>query len=817
MQHDPIAGSFAGPRHCATATRRRLRAVAAAVALAATLTAGQAWALALGRVTVQSQLGEPLRAEIYLPQISPEEAATLQARVAAPERFQALNLSFNPVLAEVRLELLRLPDGRSVLRLSSASAVTEPFLDLLVQANWANGELLRGYTLSFDPPNLLPVHAPLPQLAAVALPAAPVSPAPAPAVVEPPSTLPPPATAAPRPAAPTRIEVRWGDTAGRIAQAHLPDGVSLDQMLVALLRANPKAFSADNVNRLRAGAVLDLPDAQAATATPSDVARLLVRAQTRDFNEFRRRLAALAPPQASETAGRAAAGAVQAEVTDQRPAATAQDRLRLERETQPGAAAADRVAQARQQLATEQRAAEVERNVQDLERLRQAAATAAAVPQAPPQAAAAGPTLPVPPALPLPTPTPDPPPAPTPEPTPAPPAPTPELPPAPDPTPTLLQSLLANPLALPAAGGAALLLLLGLLGGLIWRRRRQARAAALQDEDQTSELAAQGQSVDTSVEAPPSSMMYSPSQIDTGGEVDPLAEAEVYLAYGREKQAEDILLETIRLHPERLAAHLKLLEIYGQRRDVAAFNAAAQVLRQLSAGSGQEWQQARDAGQLLDPENPLYRPSPASATAAATTAATAASGGRAAADLDPGFTAADDTPAAAGTHARPRSQADDDLEALLMGTRASSSDSGVDFDLDHTHSPGTERAEALDFDLDLDTSAASAPDEAAPRAAAPDFDLDSMNAAAPPSQPPPVVPAAPARVGLPPEVQELSLDLDLDETLAAADSLQTKLSLAQEFLAIGDTDGARALAQEVQAEASGALKERASAFLAQLP
>jgi len=214
---------------------------------------------------------------------------------------------------------------------------------------------------------------------------------------------------------------------------------------------------------------------------------------------------------------------------------------------------------------------------------------------------------------------------------------------------------------------------------------------------------------------------------------------------------------------------------------------------------------------LLDPENPLYRPSPASATAA--------TGGQAAADLGPGFTAADDTSAAAGAHARPRSQADDDLEALLMGTRASSSDSGVDFDLDHTHSPGTERAEAkeLDFDLDLDTSAASAPDEPAPRAAAPNFDLDSMNAAAPPSQPPPVVPAAPARVGLPPEVQELSLDLDLDETLAAADSLQTKLSLAQEFLAIGDTDGARALAQEVQAEASGALKERASAFLAQLP
>ncbi len=844
VQHDPTPGSATGPRHGAPRLRApsfapRLHLVAAAVALAATLTAGQAWALALGRVTVQSQLGEPLRAEIDLPQITPQEAATLQARIASPDRFQALNMGFNPVLAEVRLELVRLPDGRSVLRLSSTSAITEPFLDLMVQANWANGELMRGYTLLFDPPNLRPAPPPLPPAAAPLVteppPAEPAPPPPEPPQPEPPAPTPavaapaqqprplpapdiapsPAPAAAPRPAAPVRVAVRSGDTAGRIAQAHLPEGVSLDQMLVALLRANPAAFSAQNVNRLRAGTVLELPDVQAAQATAAPEARRLVQAQTRDFNEFRRRLAALAPQQATEAAGRAAAGAVQAEVSDQRPAAAAADRLTLERGAQ--AAAADRIAQARQQLADEQRAAEVARNVQELERLRQAAATAAAATAAAPPAAAPAPaappavaalTLPAPPAAPVPAPEappPEPPPAPPPVPQPAPPAapPAPAPAPAPEPTPTLLQSLLANPLALPAAAGAGLLVLLGLLGGLIWRRRRQAQAAAQQDDDPASELSAQGQSVDTSEEAAPSSMMYSPSQLDAGGEVDPVAEAEVYLAYGRDKQAEDILLEALRQHPERLAAHLKLLEIYGQRQDVAAFNAAAQVLHQISGGSGPDWQQAREAGQLLDPENPLYRLGGTSAPASAEPDAS---------DLDLGFTAATPPPSTPAPAARPRSQADEDLEDLLMGTRPSSSNTGIDFDLDLTQSetPAREQGNAIDFDLDLDAPPPSAPAEAAPKASTPDFGLDlDLDET-------PTPPAAPARTALPPEVQGLSLDLDLNEELDSSDPLQTKLSLAQEFEAIGDADGARSLAQEVEAEATGALKERAQAFLARL-
>ncbi|MDO8276308.1 MAG: hypothetical protein Q7T22_12485, partial [Serpentinimonas sp.] len=237
----PVAAAANRPSHANP--RLRWGSVASAVAIAAALSvsASQAWAVALGRVTVQSQLGQPLRAEIDLPQLSAQDAATLQASVAAPERFQALNMSFNPALNDVQFQLVVLPDGRSVLRLSSNTAITEPFLDLLVQANWANGQLLRGYTLLFDPPNLRPAPEPLPPVAAVVAPQqipAPPAPVPAPAVtqVRPAVPLPPapPAAAAPRVAAaptpppaqerpaavpapataPATVSVRRGDTAG---------------------------------------------------------------------------------------------------------------------------------------------------------------------------------------------------------------------------------------------------------------------------------------------------------------------------------------------------------------------------------------------------------------------------------------------------------------------------------------------------------------------------------------------------------------------------------------------------------------------------
>ncbi|MGQ9724854.1 MAG: type IV pilus assembly protein FimV, partial [Tepidimonas sp.] len=156
------------------------RSVAVAAVLASAF-AGNAWGLALGRVSVQSLLGEPLRAEIDVRAISEAEAASLQIGIAPAERFRAANLEFNPLLQDVSLELQRRADGRTVIVVRSSLPVPEPFLDLLVHARWAGGELLRGYTLLFDPPNLQP---PIPVAPAAAPPPAPPSAPAAPLVTD---------------------------------------------------------------------------------------------------------------------------------------------------------------------------------------------------------------------------------------------------------------------------------------------------------------------------------------------------------------------------------------------------------------------------------------------------------------------------------------------------------------------------------------------------------------------------------------------------------------------------------------------------------
>jgi pilus assembly protein FimV len=802
--------------------RWNLHAVAGAVALLTALSATDASALALGRVTVQSMLGEPLRAEIDVPSITDDEASTLQIGVAPPDRFRAASMDYNALLGDVSFEVVRSPDGRTAVRLRSNRAVSEPFLDLVVQATWANGQLLRGYTMLFDPPNLRPAAAPL----------LPATSAPAPVVtqVQPATPVaPPPAVAAPRPAIATaasppvppietqrQVTVRAGDTAGRIAETHRPAGVSLDQMLIGLLRANPQAFMGSNVNRLKAGVVLDIPQTPALASVDPVEARQLVAAQSRDFNEYRRRLANLAPSQTTEAPSRVATGTVQTEVTDGQKAVGAQDKLTLSKEsaTEKATQEAD-IAKARQEEEAKARAAELSRNVAELEKLREAVATAPTAPAEPvgqppetPPAAASVSVVPPPPPVPAPI----------------------EPPSAPS---SFVADLLANPLTLPAVGGLAALL--GLLA-LLKMRQRKSAAQTVDSEADADISIAEGQSVDTSEEGPVSSMMYSPSQLDAGGDVDPVAEADVYIAYGRDKQAEEILLEALRLHPDKLPVRLKLLEIYAQRNDVAAFNNEAQQVNRLTQGQGPEWVQTRETGLLIDPNNPLYLQGGAPATPAAVSEPdTLAS---VPPDIDLNF---DDDGHQAGETAASQT-ANTELNALLE----TQSDNGVelDFDLGETPAPAPAEDLGLTFDLDQSEVAEAAPPmaETAPPAAddlSMDFDLDLSEIEEAPAGAPPV---AAAPTDLPQDVKDLSLDLDLDldmdtgtsaetdpmadfndlanlqvdEGESGNDPLETKLSLAREFEAIGDTDGARSLAEEVEAEASGDLQARARAFLAQL-
>ena len=327
--------------------RWKFSVLAAAAIVSTGLFTADVHALALGQIHVRSALGEPLRAEIDLPQVSAAEAESLKASTAAPDVYRAQGLEYTPSVNDIRVQFQRRPDGTGVLRLSSSKAINDPFVDLVIDATWASGHIVRSYTMLLDPPELR-------------RPAAPQTTAPqinsqdsrfsdrsesAPIAVPPQRNLPQVqerraqaptqrVTPAPAPAADSsgggeEVRVRSGETAGRIAGAHRPAGVSLDQMLVAMMRANPNAFINGNVNRLRAGAVLQMPTESQAQAVTAGEAKKIIAAQSRDFNEFRRRLATAAPSVEVASPQRAAKGSVQTQVDDQKPATASSDKLTL--------------------------------------------------------------------------------------------------------------------------------------------------------------------------------------------------------------------------------------------------------------------------------------------------------------------------------------------------------------------------------------------------------------------------------------------------------------------------------------------------------
>lgn len=895
--------------------RWKLSALAAAAFATTAFTSLSASALTLGALRVDSALGENLRAEIAIPQATPAELSNLIVQIAAPEAFRARGLDYSAAASSINVQLVQKPDGTALLQLRSNAPLNDPFVDLIVDTQWSTGSMQRSYTLLLDPPSTprsaAPATAAAPQITA------PQVTAPAPvsvtgktysssprirATTPPAQPVAAAATPAPAPAsAPNEaVRVRSGDTAGRIANANRPAGVSLDQMLVAMLRSNPNAFINGNVNRLRAGTVLQMPSREQALETSAQEARQIVAAQSRDFNAYRRSLAAKAPQAAVQAAARSASGQVQAQVSESRANAETADKLTLSKGAIQTAAEEEKLAAQKQAEAQESRLSELQRNLAELNELAQSstpassnASTQPAETPAAPAAATAAPadsqaaasaeanaSLPAvevasanaaliesnassdeaQPAVPAEDPAPKPAAA---QPRPA---------PAPAPMPVEEPSLLDNPLV--PAGGALIAILLGLLGYSTWKRRRAAQAAEQDPSLGDSQLhpdtffaGSGGQHVDTT-DAAATTMAYAPSQLDGGADVDPVAEADVYLAYGRDVQAEEILKEALRTQPERTAIYVKLAEIYAKREDAKALEEIARSLQPHTETGSSEWQRVTALGRQLAPQNPLYADAasnapadkPGSGFAAALQASTAAAATGAAAgalasatdtasspelpilDLSAAFaepsetapaTPATDTTSSASETKGDTSALDSQLDlsspftpseppSLVQDTvqdNDSISDaldldlSGFEANLPQSQStPATEPAAAADqldnglnFDLNIEAPAAeAAPAETpeAPSAPAPDTSLDF-------------------------DLGSLNLDLGTDTSAEPADNakpmhnladdpLSTKLDLAREFNAIGDSEGARALIEEVLAEASGSLKERAQKMLSEL-
>lgn len=610
-------------------------------------------AAALGEASVRSALGQRLEAELEIASLSATEAASVSVKLAPTESWTGAGIELIAIHRSLHLSIDR-RDGRPVVRISSDQPVNEPFMHLLVELSADGVRTIRQYVLLIDPPVMLtaPVTAAgaatstANTTSAQATPNARVEPSPhhraARARDTTDTTKPSPADTAGAERIADQADrpthrVKRGETLHSIARQAQPEGVQLEQMMAALLSHNPDAFVGNNMHRLRSGSQLIIPTVEETRLISPEQARQTLRVQTTDFLRYQQLLAersasvtnparstsaantadtATATATAAPTTGSAnlqtSGGNVTVKMTEPAPPPIAQDKLTL---SSPGAkeavATQPNTQQAVESVAADKalvdantRIATLEKNISEMQALLQMKSRALSEAQ---QRAAQSTRS------------------------------DPATPPTPSPTPAdQLTQLLLPPDPLLAAGVGVGLLLLALL----WRWQRQSGGRNAERVTtpveptlaQTVIGAAGGRQIDTAHSVFHSNFVPSVSQIDMN-EVDAVAEADVYIAYGRAEQAEEILLDALRAHPERHALRVKLLEIYAARDDRQRFGTLAAELRVLTHGMGSDWERAAQLGQSLEPDNYLYS-APLNGSVAAQEHATAQPSGVTSSGLD---------------------------------------------------------------------------------------------------------------------------------------------------------------------------------------
>jgi pilus assembly protein FimV len=796
-----------------------------------------AHAAGLGKLSVTSALGQPLSAEIELFAADKAEFDSISATLASDQAFREAHVDFAPVLSSLRFSVEKKPSGKTILKVTSSRPVNDPFIDMLVELNWASGKLVREYTLLLDPPGMASPQTVAPVAVAPAVApkpaAAPVRPAPA---APAPAPLPPravaPAARATAPAAAPRPEVdqvtvKRGDTLMAIARRVRPESVSLEQALVGLYRENAQAFDG-NINRLKAGKTLDVPAAQALAAIAQKDAVRELKLQAEDWRAYRQKLAGAvtAAPAAKPTPAQASSGKITPKVEDRaKPAAeTQKDVLKLSKAA-PTAATKDETralqeklraqeedAIARQKALEEsdQRVAMLEKQIQDMQKLvemkEKAQQQAPAAPE--PKAAAPAPA-PAKPATPAPV----------------------VAAPAPEPAPAdnWYAPLLADPLYW--GGGLAAL---G-LGGVLWwmmagagRRRRSPNTLeeSIMTGGDVRPNTVIGDAAGGSVNTGDTSFLTDFSQAGLGTidthDVDPIAEAEVYMAYGRDAQAEEILKEAINKNPDRHEIRVKLLEIYAARRNTAAFESVAgELFAALGSKPSPLWDRACEMGRSIDPTNPLYGgvQSGAQPAAAATVAATAAVAGGAV-TFDAGADEMEGTvEEAPATIFAPVAETAVESSATESEPLAFGSDENVlDFDIpaDVVVEPAVEPV--------AEPAIAASP---APEPAYEEMDTQGLSFDLPDLDIPAAEEDLKLDLGLgleddngPDSKFDFSgLDLDLGDAGGndlELDEVGTKLDLARAYVEMGDKEGAREILNEVLGEGNEKQKADAEGMLATL-
>ncbi|WRH94102.1 FimV/HubP family polar landmark protein [Pseudomonas fluorescens] len=871
----------------------QVRKLVLAIAAASALSSGMAHALGLGELTLKSTLNQPLVAEIELLDVKDLTAAEVVPSLASPEDFAKAGVDRQAFLNDLTFTPVLNASGKSVLRVTSSKPLSEPMVKFLVQVMWPNGRLLRDYSVLLDPSKFSPQTAD-----AAAQPA-------------PSQTIAAPTTGATHP---TQYTTTPRDTLWEIA-AKARTGGSVQQTMLAIQALNPDAFIGGNINRLKTGQVLRLPDAVQSTALPQSKAIAEVAAQNEAWRQGRRYVAKPGTGQQQLDAtnrGRGNTGAAQnaqdnlslvsAESAKARGKGPAGDAKALSNKLAVTQESLDTTRRDNEELKS--RMSDLQSQMDKLQKLielknNQLAKLQAEGAGAAPAANAAAPAVPAitaelaatPPATPAEA-------APTPESAIAPPAETPVVEPVVAPKPPVdeektFNELLTNPILLGLIGGGAVVLALLLL--LLARRRKAQQEAekhlrmarALSEEQEFSAeqdlpessfegLETPAASVKLNTPAPAPAAVVAPvvapivmAEPIAAPLVAPAAErsddvldkAQSHINAGRLNQAAALLEEGVSLEPQRSDLRLKLMEVYGQQGDRDAFVGQE---RQLVA-NGDNFAKVEE----LKSRFPAMAVVAASGLAAAAVAAEldaqyvkdllldepeAPAPAPAEDDLDSAFDLSLDdldniTPVEPAPVVEPEAPveldefpADDDLSfesVLQQQTEIKEnlddlSDFDLDMDLGAEPAPAVDLADD-DFLLDLDEGVKDLPPVEAPVVAdvpqddlelPADFDLslaDEMDSN--PAAEPDAFAAELDDVNA--ELDRLSQSIaeptfteadaasggDLGEDdfdfLAGTDEAATKLDLAQAYIDMGDSDGARDILNEVLTE--GDEKQRGEA------
>jgi pilus assembly protein FimV len=614
-----------------------VRKLIPALVLLASHLPGNVLALGVGDIHLESALNQEFDGYIDLLSVKSDELDGVKVQLASPDAFERAGMDRPFILSKLRFTPEVGPQGKTVIRVNSREPIREPFLNFLIEVNWAKGRLVREYTVLLDPPVTLE-RKPAPVVQ-------PTTKAPAPE--QPRQTMVSETPAAVRAEPATAAQSEYGpvqatDTLWNIAKTVKPQGTSVHQMMMALQRSNPHAFFKNNVNNLKKGVILRIPSREEIELLSNAEARVAFRDQVEEWRAGRsgemaaqEQVAEAPVPEAPEATatpepevvqpesqlklvsarpeGEGQVGASEGEDDPERQVARLENSLALAQEEAASARQENQELSSRLE-ALEEKLAEMER-MQQLVTVRDeqlAALQAGAVQEEQEEVIEEAPIVEEPQSAPAEVEAPAPEVAAAPE-----PAPEPRQAPA-----SIVDQVLSlvekNQTVAMGAGGGLLLLILVLL--LVRSRKSgdedfeesvliEPGETAAGKADTAAEMPEEGEGVggETSLLSDFATSDMDALQEDTG-EVDPVAEADVYIAYGRFQQAEELVNQAIEREPERLSLKHKLLEIHSAAGNGDAFTKLAEEMAAQGAEQADSaaWSKVLSMGAKLAPAHALF-------------------------------------------------------------------------------------------------------------------------------------------------------------------------------------------------------------------